>query len=64
MTKQVMERGTKPGSVVVHYPSKSAPAKRIDVAIDTPMFELKMNIRNKQAGIFPSHIMLDYKIKH
>jgi len=64
MTKQIMERGTKPGSVVVHYPSKSAPAKRIDVAIDTPMFELKMNIRNKQAGIFPSHIMLDYKIKH
>ena len=64
MTKQTMERGTAPGKVEVLYPSKTQPAKRIDVLIDTPMFELKMNIRNKSAGLFPTHIMLDYKIKH
>jgi len=63
MTESKMTAGTRPTSVTVLYPRETAPAKRIDVLIDTPMFELKMNIRNKQAGVFPSHIMLDYKIK-
>jgi len=55
---------TTPRSVVVMYPKKTAPAKRVDVAIDTPKFDLKMNIRNKAGGVYPTHIMLDYKIKH
>tara|TARA_Y100001937_G_C7096418_1_gene320281 strand:+ start:233 stop:1471 length:1239 start_codon:yes stop_codon:yes gene_type:complete len=62
--KQDLKRITTPRSVVVLYPKASHPSKRIDVIIDTPKFELKMNLRNKQAGILPTHIMLDYKIKH
>lgn len=52
-----------PSKVVVSYPTMGG-AKRVDVLIDTPMFEFKVNIRNKQGGVFPSHVMCDYKIKH
>jgi len=52
-----------PSSVVVQYPTGGS-AKRIDVKIETPKFTFKVNIRNKQGGIFPSHIMCDYKVKH
>jgi len=60
--KQDLERWSTPTSCKVRYPIGEA--KRVDIYVDTPKFELKFNIRNKQGGVFPSHIMSDYKIKH
>lgn len=48
--------------VTILYP-KGGSAKRIDIKVETEVFHLNFNIRNKQGGILPSHIMCDYKIK-
>ena len=50
-------------TVEIHYPVAGS-AKRIDIKVETKNFHLNFNIRNKQGGILPSHIMCDYKIKH
>jgi hypothetical protein len=52
-----------PKKVIVQYPGEGG-AKRVDIRIDTPKFEFKVNIRNKQGGVYPTHVMCDYKIKH
>ena len=39
-------------------------AKRIDIVVKYSNIIIKFNIRNKQSGIFPSHIMSDYTILH
>lgn len=39
-------------------------AKRIDVVVKYSNIIIKFNIRNKQSGIFPSHLMSDYTILH
>lgn len=62
MDQTTAKNGIRPLSVTVKYPSPGS-AKRIDILIDTPMFEFKVNIRNKQGGVTPSHIMCDYKFK-
>lgn len=49
--------------LTILYP-KAGSAKRIDIKVETEVFYLNFNIRNKQGGILPSHIMCDYKIKH
>ena len=51
-----------PQKVIVQYPTGGS-AKRIDVLIETPKFTFKVNIRNKQGGTYPSHVMCDYKVK-
>jgi hypothetical protein len=63
MDYKVLEKASTIQSVHVKYPDPGA-AKRIDVFVETPMFSLKINIRNKQGGLYPSHIMSDYKHKH
>lgn len=65
MTKQKLETASMPmgNTVEIHYPLGGA-AKRIDIKVETKMFHLNFNIRNKQGGVLPSHIMCDYKIKH
>lgn len=62
MDKQTSTNAIRPLSVQVKYPTPGS-AKRIDILIETPMFYFKVNIRNKQGGIAPSHIMCDYKFK-
>jgi hypothetical protein len=49
------------GDVEVIYPEPGT-AKRIDMKVKTKKMEIKYNIRNKQGGIYPSHIMADYKM--
>ena len=39
-------------------------AKRIDIIVKFSNIIIKFNIRNKQSGIFPSHLMSDYTILH
>ena len=58
-----LKKAARVETVKVMYP-KSGQAKRIDVQIMTPMYEFKVNIRNKQGGLYPSHIMCDYKYRH
>lgn len=50
-------------TVEILYPIGGS-AKRIDIKVETKHFYLNFNIRNKQGGILPSHIMCDYKMKH
>mgnify|MGYP003647327831 FL=1 len=51
------------GKLIIYYGGKKSSAKRIDLELSNNYFDLKINIRNKQSGIYPSHIMCDYKSK-
>ena len=51
-------------SLKILYPIGGS-AKRIDIKLETKLYELIFNIRSKAAGItYPTHIMCDYKFKH
>ena len=43
-----------------YYGGKSGKGKRIDIEFSNNYYDFKMNIRNKQSGVYPSHIMMDY----
>jgi len=60
MTRRRMMDSAKVKSVKVLYP-KPGSAKRIDIEIITKLYIFKVNIRNKQGGLYPSHIMCDYR---
>lgn len=51
------------GDVEIQYGGSSGTGKRIDIVFGNQYFDFKVNIRNKQGGLFPSHIMCDYKSK-
>jgi hypothetical protein len=48
---------------VVYYGGLDGKGKRIDVVFESDKYFFKVNIRNKQGGIYPTHIMCDYKAK-
>ena len=60
MSKRRMMDSAKVRSVKILYP-KIGTAKRIDIEVITKLYIFKVNIRNKQGGLYPSHIMCDYK---
>jgi len=60
MTRRRMMDSAKVKSVKILYP-KPGSAKRIDIEVVTKLYIFKINIRNKQGGLYPSHIMCDYK---
>ena len=60
MTRRRMMDSAKVKSVKVLYPTGGS-AKRIDIEVVTKLYIFKINIRNKQGGLYPSHIMCDYK---
>lgn len=45
------------------YPTAGT-AKRIDIIVDYKHITFKINIRSKDGGIYPTHIMADYTFKH
>lgn len=49
------------GDIILYYGGTNGTGKRIDMTFSNNYFEFKLNIRNKQSGIYPSHLMLDYK---
>ena len=51
------------GDVEIQYGGKQGNGKRIDIVFSNRYFDFKVNIRNKQGGLYPSHIMCDYKSK-
>ena len=63
MTKAFMNKLANPRSAIAFYGGKTSAGKRVDIEIDTPNITLKINIRNKQGGVYPSHIMCDYIFK-
>lgn len=52
-----------PNTVQINYGGSRGNGKRVDIEFETDYFEFKVNIRNKQRGLYPSHIMLDYTTK-
>lgn len=60
MTRDRMKKASKIKSIRILYP-QPGDAKRIDIEVVTPLYIFKFNIRNKQGGLYPSHIMCDYK---
>lgn len=51
------------GDVEIQYGGAQGKGKRIDIVFSNQYFDFKINIRNKQGGLYPSHIMCDYKSK-
>lgn len=51
------------GSFELFYGGADGKAKRIDMKFSNNYFDFKLNIRNKQSGVYPSHFMLDYHSK-
>jgi hypothetical protein len=49
------------GPIVLYYGGMDGRGKRIDMTFKNSCFEFKLNIRNKQGSLYPSHLMLDYK---
>lgn len=47
-------------SATIEYPTDGS-AKRVDIQVKYPKIAFKINIRSKTGGIFPTHIMADYK---
>ena len=48
------------GGINVYYGGLDGKGKRVDVTFESPLYKFKINIRNKQGGLYPSHIMCDY----
>ena len=49
------------GARLKTFGGQSGEGKRIDIIALTPTYSLKFNIRSKNGGILPTHIMCDYK---
>lgn len=62
VNRDTVEKVSKVNSMVVSYPTNGS-AKRVDVHVETDYLKLKFNIRNKQGGLYPTHVMCDYKWK-
>lgn len=63
MTKQLCDRATKVTSVVVHYGGKTGTGQRVDITVNTPIMELKFNIRDTSgsADPWPDKLQSAYK---
>jgi hypothetical protein len=48
---------------VIYYGGIGGNGKRVDVTFESPTYKFKINIRNKQGGLYPTHIMCDYTKK-
>ena len=51
------------GSIEATYAGRNGLAKRLDMRFGNTFFDFKLNIRNKQSGVYPSHFLMDYTSK-
>ena len=51
------------GSVKLMYGGTQGKGKRLDIHLESSVYKFMFNLRNKQSGLYPSHIMCDYKKK-
>ena len=64
MTEQLMKKSSKlTGQVMLHYGGQRGNGKRLDITCESSEYKFMFNLRNKQGGLYPSHIMCDYKKK-
>ena len=64
MDEAYMKRAsTITGSVKIMYGGSQGKGKRIDIHMESAVYKFMWNLRNKQSGLYPSHIMCDYKKK-
>lgn len=63
MDKKTMEKAATIESMKVYYGGISGGGKRVDIIAETPIYTLKFNIRSKDGGILPTHMMCDYTEK-
>ena len=64
MTKSYMEKAAKlTGKIMLNYGGSRGTGKRLDIHCESTEYKFMFNLRNKQGGKYPSHIMCDYKKK-
>ena len=64
MTEQYMKKAsTISGKVMLNYGGSTGRGKRLDIHLESSVYKFMFNLRNKQGGKYPSHIMCDYKKK-
>jgi len=51
------------GPVKLMYGGSQGKGKRLDIHMESSVYKFMWNLRNKQSGLYPSHIMCDYKKK-
>ena len=51
------------GGITINYGGMDGKGKRIDIECESGKYRFKFNIRNKQGGQYPTHVMCDYKKK-
>jgi len=61
MTEEKMKSICNIKKANIFYPINGC-AKRIDIIIEMKGLKMKINLRNKQGGIYPTHIMADYEL--
>ena len=49
--------------ITINYGGMDGKGKRIDIECESGKYKFKFNIRNKQGGQYPTHVMCDYKKK-
>ena len=64
MSKAYMKKAAKiNGKIMLHYGGATGKGKRLDMHLESSVYKFMFNLRNKQGGKYPSHIMCDYKKK-
>jgi hypothetical protein len=64
MTQSYMKKASKiTGKITLNYGGSSGRGKRLDIHLESSVYKFMFNLRNKQGGKYPSHIMCDYKKK-
>jgi len=64
MTEQYMKKASNiSGKVILNYGGSTGKGKRLDIHLESSVYKFMFNLRNKQGGKYPSHIMCDYKKK-
>ena len=59
-----MEKSAKlTGKIILNYGGSRGTGKRLDIHCESSEYRFMFNLRNKQGGKYPSHIMCDYKKK-
>ena len=51
------------GGVTIYYGGRDGKGKRVDMVCESQKYHFSFNVRNKQGGQFPSHVMCDYTKK-
>ena len=64
MTQEYMKKASKlTGQIDLQYGGARGSGKRLDIHCESTEFKFMFNLRNKQGGKYPSHILCDYKKK-